>query len=346
MSDDSTSQSQVESLLRAMQAGANATTAERDLVTASADAQQPGTAVAQQSAQPTAAVALYDFKQRQRVSPEQMQSVRSLHETIAHQFGGAASGLLRSVVQCKLLSISQRTYGEFIMGLENPSCLHVLSADPLKEAWLLDITPALAYPVVDRLLGGDAEPGYLFRRELTEIETHLLRRLVNLFLTQAMQAWQAIAPLQLAIDRVERDPHLALLVPPSDVVIAIALEVTLGRSHGLMNLCIPAESVTGLERRPSKQGRSAGADTQPSDTSRQAIATNVDHASVELTVTLARSKIRTAELLDLAVGDVITTEQEVAAPLELSVQGTPKFLARPGAHRGRKAVCIQGLIQS
>jgi flagellar motor switch protein FliM len=49
--------------------------------------------------------------------------------------------------------------------------------------------------------------------------------------------------------------------------------------------------------------------------------------------------------LDLAVGDVITTEQDVSAPLELSVQGVPKFRARPGAFRGKKAVSIEGLIE-
>jgi len=61
-------------------------------------------------------------------------------------------------------------------------------------------------------------------------------------------------------------------------------------------------------------------------------------------VTLARSKIRTGDLLDLAVGDIIATEKDVAHPLELSVQGVPKFHARPGAFRGKKAVRIDRTI--
>jgi len=344
MSDDSMSHSQVESLLRAMQAGAGSAPS-KDAEAAATDARCSGTAaLAAAAEQPTAVVAPYDFKQRQRVSPDQMQSIRALHETIAHQFGGAASALLRCVVQCKLLKIAQVSYGEFITGLENPSCLQVLTAEPLPGAWLLDVTPPLAFAVVDRLLGGDAEPGYALRRELTEIESRLLQRWTNRFLVEVSQAWQTVAPLELAVDRDESDPQLALIVPPSDGVIAIALEVTLGRNSGLMNLCIPAASVAGMERRLSGQGRPEVTEAQPTDVTRQAIASHVDHAAVELTVTLARSKIRTAELLDLAVGDVITTEQEVSAPLELAVQGTAKFLARPGAYRGRKAICIQGLI--
>jgi flagellar motor switch protein FliM len=49
--------------------------------------------------------------------------------------------------------------------------------------------------------------------------------------------------------------------------------------------------------------------------------------------------------LDLSVGDVIATEQEVTAPLELSVQDVPKFCARAGAFKGKKAVQIESYIE-
>lgn len=347
MSDHHLSQSQVASLLRAMQTGADAA-ADGELGAGATEPWHSGgarSAAAEPPAPSEPGITPYDFKQRQPLSAEQLRHVRALHAALADRFGSAASGLLRSVVQCKLLSACQRTYGDFIAELESPSCLHVLAAYPLEGAWLLEITPALAYPVVDRLLGGDPEPSGVPRRELTEIETRLLRRWVNLFLTQTAQAWQPITPLQLAVDRVESDPRLALLAPAGEAVLAICWEVVVGRSRGLMNLCIPAASLAGLERSWAGNDFSESAETQPTDATRQTIVANVHHATVELSVTLARSKIRTAELLDLAVGDVITTEQEVGASLELSVQGTPRFLARPGAYRGRKAVCIQGLIR-
>lgn len=348
MSDDNMSQSQVESLLRAMQVRAKSAPGDGDAGAVATGARPPDSArsvEAGQTLRTEPVVAPYDFRHRPPLGAEQMRNVRARHETIAPPFAGAASGLLRTVVQCRLLSASQRSYGEFISELERPSCLHLLSADPLEGSWLLEITPALAFPVVDRLLGGEPEPSSVLRRELTEIETRLLRRLVNLFLTQLTQAWQTVAPLQLAVERVESDPRLALLASPSEAVMVTTWEVSLDRSRGLMNLCIPATSITGLERDRVSQGAKDRPELQPTDATRQVMASSVQQASVELTVTLARSKIRTAELLDLAVGDVITTEQEVGAALELSVQGTPRFFARPGAFRGRKAVCIQGLIQ-
>lgn len=76
------------------------------------------------------------------------------------------------------------------------------------------------------------------------------------------------------------------------------------------------------------------------------ITRNVDAAPVDIVVTLARSKIRTIDLLDLSVGDIITTEKEVRDPLELAVQDVPKFHAKAGAFKGKKAVRIESTIEN
>jgi flagellar motor switch protein FliM len=57
-------------------------------------------------------------------------------------------------------------------------------------------------------------------------------------------------------------------------------------------------------------------------------------------VTLAQTKIRTADLMGLRVGDIITTEQDVHEPLQVSVQGLNKLTGRPGAYKGYKAIQV------
>jgi flagellar motor switch protein FliM len=43
----------------------------------------------------------------------------------------------------------------------------------------------------------------------------------------------------------------------------------------------------------------------------------------------------------LRVGDIVTTEQDIHGPLEIAVEGVPKFHASPGTVKGRKAIQIQ-----
>ncbi len=59
---------------------------------------------------------------------------------------------------------------------------------------------------------------------------------------------------------------------------------------------------------------------------------------------MARSTIRTGDLLDLNVGDIIATEKGVDEPLELTIQNVPKFKIRAGALKGNKAIQIEATL--
>jgi flagellar motor switch protein FliM len=353
MSEDTMSQSQVESLLRAMEQGGKPV-----IPVTPGSASNPPSSPASRSSSSVAPAAVntmrrgstkervtpYDFKRPERVGKEQMRAMHSLHESIARNFGAVVSGMLRTMVEVKLLSVDQMTYSEFVFSLDNPSCFNIMTVQPLEGNWILDIAPALSYAVIDRMLGGDADAGPMIRRPLTEIENRLVGRLVNAFLVQLHDAWRNVVNLEIEIERVESNPQLVQIVPPNEVVILVCFEVTLGKNRGMINLCIPFNTVERFNSQLSNNGWVGYGKTKPTEATRQTISSNVDVAAVDLVVTLARSKIRTADLLDLNVGDVITTEQDVSAPLELSVQGVPKFSARPGAYRGKKAVRIDGLI--
>ncbi len=345
MEDEALSQSQVEGLLKAMESGTpspenSSGVASGSSATASKPLPKPMSRV-----QANERITPYDFKRPERVGKEQMRAMHALHEAIARNFGAVVSGMLRTMLEVKLLSVDQMTYSEFVFSLDNPSCFNIIRAEPLEGNWILDISPALSYAVIDRMLGGDPEPGATIRRPLTEIETRLIGRLVKAFLGQLRDAWENIIPLQLTIDSVESNPQLVQIVPPNEVVILVCFEVTLSRNRGMINLCIPFNTIERFNSQLSNNGWVGYSRTKATDETRASISSNVDSASVEVVVTLAKSKILTGELLDLAVGDLITTEKDVSQPLELSVQGVPKFFASPGAFRGKKAVRIDRTIQ-
>lgn len=295
---------------------------------------------------PTGArIAAYDFKRPERVGKDQMRAMQSLHEQIARNFGASISGLLRTMLEVKLLSVDQLTYSEFVFSLDNPSCFNIIKPEPLEGHWVLDIAPSLAYAIIDRMLGGEPVPGEMIRRPLTEIETRLMCRVVDLFLEQIIPAWENIVPLQPVIEATESNPQLAQIVPPNEVAILIGFEVLLGKNRGMMNLCIPFNTIEKYNAKLSRNGWVGYGKTNPTDGTRRRIASSVDAAPVDVVVTLARSRIKTSDLLDLSVGDIIATEQDATSPLELSIQNVPKFQATAGAFKGKKAVQIQCMIE-
>lgn len=331
---DILSQSEVETLLASIDNDLGLNTAPKQNAASSSPAPAP-----------TEKVNPYDFKRPERVGKEQMRALQSLHEGFGRNFGAALSGILRTIVDVKLASVDQMTYSEFVFALENPTCFNLLKADPLESYLILDINPAVLFPIIDRLLGGGKESNLVARRPLTEIELRLVSRITDKFLEELCHAWSNIVKLDLSVERVESNPQLVQVVPPNEVVVLISFELTIGGSRGLMNLCIPFNSIERVGTKLSANSwmgyRGKGATEQ----TRAQVGESLNHAQVELVVTLATAKISTGDLLELRVGDVITTDKDTHEPLEVAVQGVPKFGASPGALKGRKAIEVSGQIE-
>jgi len=334
MSDEVLSQEEVESLLSAMEAGAAGRAAAIN---------RAGMA---SSGRMREKVTLYDFRRPERVGKEQMRALQSLHEGFSRNFSAALSALLRTIVEVKLTSVDQLTYSEFIFSLENPTCFNLLRAEPLEGNLILDINPSILFPIINRLLGGSKESSAPTRRPLTEIELRLVGRITNLFLAEMKHAWDNVLPLKLSVERVESNPQLVQLVPPNEVVVLISFEITLADTRGMINLCIPYNSIERIGSKLSSNGWVTYGKTGANDDTRLEIARALDSSVVELVVTLADTTIRTSDLVGLRVGDIITTEKDVRMPLDVHVQGVTKFHATAGALKGRKAIQVSGAVAS
>jgi flagellar motor switch protein FliM len=126
----------------------------------------------------------------------------------------------------------------------------------------------------------------------------------------------------------------------------VSFELTLGELRGMMNLCIPYNS---LERIGGKLSANSWVSYGRAETSPEVvkqITEKVCTSLVELRVRLAQTRIGTGELIGLRVGDIITTQKDVHNPLIVSVEGIPKFRARPGALKGHKAIMIDSAIEN
>jgi flagellar motor switch protein FliM len=314
--------------------------------------------------------ALDDFADPQGASPRQSRWLRTVHESLARDFGPALSTLLRTAVDVRLAGIDPCTYGEFLDQLDRLPCLYVLKAAALEERLMLEIEPSILDPMIDRLLGGggnvepcEMSPGSISKgespvcadlkigavapgRSPSEIEVRLTTRIVRLFLTELHRAWNDVFDLQLDISQRESNPRALRVLPADEMVLLVGFELTIGQLVGMIRLCIPCRAIELIDHRPSpgaRPGRQIDRATVPAA---QVPPSAVTPPSVEVQVTLAESQIAAEQLADLRPGDIITTETPVGSPAVVSIQGdAKKFHARPGVYQGRKAVCITDPVE-
>ena len=286
----------------------------------------------------------YDFKRPERVGKEQMKALQTLHEGFGRKFAAGLSAMLRSIVEVKLTSVDQLTYSEFIFSLDNPTCFNLLRAEPLEGNLILDINPSILYPMIDRLLGGGREPSTVTRRPLTEIELRLVSRITNLFLDEMKHAWENVLELDLKVVQVESNPQLIQIVPPNEVVVLVCFEVALIEVRGIINLCIPYNAIERISGKLASNSWVTYGRRQATPQSIEKISKSIRNMSVDMKVKLGHAHIKMSELVQLRVGDIICTEKNVNDPLLVSVEGIPKYWAKPGAYKGYTAVQITDII--
>ena len=257
-------------------------------------------------------ISVYDFKRPERVSKEQMRAFQALHEGFSREFGASLSGMLRSIIEVKLISVDQLTYGEFVFSLENPTCFNLLYSDKLNGHIILDLNPSIIYPIVDRLLGGGKSTNQTYpNRPLTEIELRLVSRITKSAISALENSWINISELKLRVSQIESNPQLVQIVPPNEVIVLISFEITMGEMRGIMNLCIPFNTIEPLTGKLSSDTWSAYTKQQISPEQKAQLEIGIGSAKVKVVATLAETHLSANELINLNVGDVIDRKSVV-----------------------------------
>ncbi|MCH2134526.1 MAG: flagellar motor switch protein FliM [Phycisphaerales bacterium] len=288
------------------------------------------------------AIRPYDFKRPERMSQDQLRSLKSLHESFARNYGGQLTGMSRMIVDIEIEAAEQISYAEYIGGLGNPTCFATVRAPELGGRLVLEMSREVYYPLIERLLGGDVHGSIIPSRALTTIEARLARSVLHRAMQPLHEAWSGLRAVNFAIDTVEANPQIAQIVSPNEVVLAMRFRVGLSGGGGTMSLCLPYTLVeTLVDDLGSRSWTTTGDAGQPGHQV-PAVRERLTEAAVKVSAVLASTTITLSELRSMQPGDVVVTGVPTTAPATICVEGRAKFHATQGQHGGRRAVQVLG----
>ncbi|MDX2200097.1 MAG: flagellar motor switch protein FliM [Phycisphaerae bacterium] len=282
----------------------------------------------------------YDFKRPERVSKEHIRALASIHDGFARNFGATLSGMLRTIIDVRVVGVEQLTYSEFIHSLPNPTCFLILQAPPLEGQMCLEVSPLIVYPIVDRLLGGSSGGMFIPQRALTSIEWRIVSRIVDRALEQMSEVWKNLVDAKFQVVEQESNPQLVHIVAPTEVVVFITFEIKMGNAAGTMSMCVPFNTIESVLSRLTTQSWFGYRPKTATDLQKQRIFRNLRRTRVPLTAFVGSAKIKVSDLRTLRTGDVIQLDKEAASELILQIGGRTKFAGRAGQLRGRRALRI------
>ena len=143
----------------------------------------------------------------------------------------------------------------------------------------------------------------------------------------------------------ESNPQLVQIVPPNETVVVVGFELKLGNRAGTMSLCIPYNVIEPIMGQLASQSWFTYQKKGNQDDYTRKLTRNVSNAPLEMRAFLARTTIKLDDLLNLAVGDIITTEKRIDGEAFAEIEGKNKFLGELGQFRGARALKITRVMQ-
>ena len=289
-------------------------------------------------------VIIYDFKRPNRVSKEQLRAIKGIHDKLARNLASQISSVMRSIVEIRLHSVDQMTYGEFLMSLPSPTSFNVFSIKPLDGNCVLEINPSIAFPMIDRLLGGNGE-GFETSRELTDIEVNLLDAILRMMMQRLKESWSMITDMYPNVEAKESSPNVVQIVSQNEIVIMVVMEIIVGNSSGMINICYPVIYLEPILSRLANRDIMLG-ETSAKKSRNKELKTLIGRAEVLYEVILGKSIVSVNEFLNLKEGDILRLDRSANDKAIVTIDKKEVFLAEVGLHRFRKSIRIEELIRS
>src|SRR4051812_3046284 len=268
-----------------------------------------------------------------------MPTLDIIHDRFIRLFRVTLSNALRKMANLSVNSTGPLKFSEFMNSLPLPSCLNILRLDPLRGAAVMVIESKLLYALVDSFFGGNDVPYTKIEgKDFTQIEIKIARRVVLSAIDDLEKAWEPVYPLKIGYSRTEINPQFVAVVPPSDVVIATTFDVELEKVSGTIKIVIPYSTLEPIKSKLSVGFQSEQLEVDFIWINR--VKEQIMQTTANLVVKLGEANIQVRDLMNLEVGDIIQLDTDATMPLNVMVEGIPKFKGIPGLLRGNRAIRI------
>ena len=194
-------------------------------------------------------VTVWDVRQAGQIGREEVQSISTLHEGFARNLTHAVGAYLRIEFAAALVSAEYLAYGEVLQRIPEVSYLASCRLSPVGATALLQLDLAVAFPLIDVLLGGQGSSS-LPGRQLTEIEEQILETVMRIICREVQSAWQVLT-LEFEFEERQQPEQVQRLMPSEEKTLSLAFDITVAESRGTLNLVFPAVVSNALLRKVS-----------------------------------------------------------------------------------------------
>lgn len=215
----------------------------------------------------------------------------------------SARKITSDLVEVRLDRITSVRFGQYLDTIPLPSLVGVVKAEQWNGHGLVTLNSSLVYSLTDVVFGGTASlVPPVDGRAFSNIEVNMLKRFLDIVLTDCTEAFSAISPIDFTLEHCETNPRFASITQPQNVVLLATLKMEFGSLQGFFDIVLPFVTLE-----PIRQSLSLSylGDDEHDNGWKAHFATEAARSKLDLSVLLCQRDLPLGRILKLAVGDTL-----------------------------------------
>jgi flagellar motor switch protein FliM len=243
-------------------------------------------------------------------------------------------------VEVSLDSITSMRFGDYLNSIPLPAMLGVFKAEEWDNFGVITVDSALAYSVVDVLLGGRRGTAAMRieGRPFTTIERNLVERMIGVILTNLSATFEALSRVNFRFERLETNPRFAAITRANNAAIVARLRVDMEDRGGRLDILFPYATLEPVREillqmfMGEKFGRDSIWETH--------LAGELWNTDLKVDAVLDELQLSLGEVLDWKVGSRLELGCSPQSLISLRCGDTDLFRGNVGRKGGQMAVRI------
>jgi flagellar motor switch protein FliM len=270
---------------------------------------------------------------------EHSRSLEMALQTFSRQWGTLLSSRLGALTTVNLDSLEMRTYDEYIQSLPQVTTTIILQVEPSRTPAILQIPTDATMTLIDCLLGGPATALEMPFRELTEIEWHLMKDMLDLTAGELAYGFQPIMKLALEVRSAKYNPHFIQLIAATEPVLVVRLDMNVGPIQSPITLMFVAEPILAELRAADDMGGRSDEEQREHAAAIELMAQRMSNVPLPVSVRFKGRPMGAREISRLEVGSVVRLGHGADRPLDVAVGDVTLAHAAIGVN-GTRVACL------
>ena len=282
---------------------------------------------------------LYNFRRPDKFAKDTLRALQDIHREFSKQISMLLTGYLRMKVNVDVVSVDQLTYDEFVNSMPPSMSVGIFEFNPLPGQILFGITYEVLSCIVDRMLGGKGDASNQYK-ELTDVETSLTKKIINIIIKTLNDSWTSIMPIEYAIVGLENGFQSVQVAAPGEIVALLTFEIQVNeKTFGLASLCFPYPVLETVIPHLTSQHIFQTKGIVATSEERQRMIHKLNNSMMDIRASFGSCEITLEEFMKLSVGDILKLDNTIDQDLIVKINGVKKFFARPGLLKDN--VCVK-----